>query len=308
MRVLIGYDGSEASDQAIDDLKWAGLPARCEAVVLNAADVAFMPAGELGWIEPDHLIAHQKEAVEQAQISANKAKDHLHDLFPTWEIKAEAHKESPLSALLNKADEWNADLLVVGAHGHSRLGRFLGSVSQILLVHAPCSVRVSRARLAKTRSQVRIVIGVDSSPGSQVAVQAVKNREWPKNTQIRIVSAIGHRLVTMTRVGHLVPPDIPPPGELKNRERAAALQMTDSFANGLRDRFPNVTTVVHEGDAKRIIVNEAEGWEADSIFVGARSLGQLRRFLLGSTSMAIAARARCSVEVVRSLTTGQKPN
>jgi nucleotide-binding universal stress UspA family protein len=299
MRVLIGYDGSEASDQAIDDLKWAGLPTKCEAIVLDAADVALMPASEVGWVQTDYYIAHSKEAVEQAQISANKAKERLQALFPAWDIKAEAHKESPLQALLNKADQWKANLLVVGAHGHSRLGRFLGSTSQILLVHASCSLRVNRARLAKTRSQTRVVIGFDGSSGAQLAVQTVQNRNWSKETQIRIVSAISHRLVEVGRVKHLVPPEIPRPGELENQERAAAIEMTEALTRQLRGRFSDVTTVVHDGDPKQIIVSEAQGWEADSIFVGARSLGQMRRFLLGSTSMAVAARAHCSVEVVR---------
>jgi hypothetical protein len=38
---------------------------------------------------------------------------------------------------------------------------------------------------------------------------------------------------------------------------------------------------------------------ADCIFVGARGLSQVERFLLGSVSSAVAARASCSVEVVR---------
>jgi nucleotide-binding universal stress UspA family protein len=48
------------------------------------------------------------------------------------------------------------------------------------------------------------------------------------------------------------------------------------------------------------IVEGAEGWRADSIFVGACGTGsRLGRFLLGSVSAAVAARAHCSVEVTR---------
>ena len=58
---------------------------------------------------------------------------------------------------------------------------------------------------------------------------------------------------------------------------------------------------LHEGNPKDILVNEAESWAADCIFVGATASGSaLGRVLLGSTSAAIAARAHCSVEVVRS--------
>lgn len=39
MRVLIGYDGSEYSDAAIEDLKKAGLPRDTRAMVVSVADL-----------------------------------------------------------------------------------------------------------------------------------------------------------------------------------------------------------------------------------------------------------------------------
>ncbi|WP_225931558.1 universal stress protein [Leptolyngbya sp. 7M] len=57
----------------------------------------------------------------------------------------------------------------------------------------------------------------------------------------------------------------------------------------------------HQNDAKSSLVEHAETWNADSIFVGANAFaGRLERFIVGSTSAAVAARAHCSVEVVRS--------
>jgi nucleotide-binding universal stress UspA family protein len=56
---------------------------------------------------------------------------------------------------------------------------------------------------------------------------------------------------------------------------------------------------IKEDDPKRALLDEAEKWKADCIFVGATGLGGLDRFLLGSVSSAVAARAHCSVEVVR---------
>ena len=52
-------------------------------------------------------------------------------------------------------------------------------------------------------------------------------------------------------------------------------------------------------DPKQMILQEAEGWGADCIFIGARGLNPLERLLLGSVSRSVAARAHCSVEVVR---------
>jgi len=49
-----------------------------------------------------------------------------------------------------------------------------------------------------------------------------------------------------------------------------------------------------------VLVQVAEEWRADCIFVGATGLtDRFDRFLLGSTAAAVASRAHCSVEVAR---------
>lgn len=57
--------------------------------------------------------------------------------------------------------------------------------------------------------------------------------------------------------------------------------------------------VLRRGDPKRVLVDEAETWSADCIFVGAKGMSRVQRVLLGSVSGAVTARANCSVEVVR---------
>jgi nucleotide-binding universal stress UspA family protein len=61
-----------------------------------------------------------------------------------------------------------------------------------------------------------------------------------------------------------------------------------------------VSSVVDAGDPKRVLVRHAEEFGADCIFTGATGFSsRAERFLLGSVSAAVAARAHCSVEVVR---------
>lgn len=49
----------------------------------------------------------------------------------------------PSSILLEQAKEWPADLIVVGSHNRSEVGRlFLGSVSREIVSKSPCSVMV----------------------------------------------------------------------------------------------------------------------------------------------------------------------
>jgi nucleotide-binding universal stress UspA family protein len=53
-------------------------------------------------------------------------------------------------------------------------------------------------------------------------------------------------------------------------------------------------------DPQTLLTRVAKDWEADCIFVGARKLSRFGRFMIGSVSTAVIARAPCSVEVVRS--------
>jgi nucleotide-binding universal stress UspA family protein len=60
----------------------------------------------------------------------------------------------PEQILLETAKEWNADLIVVGSHGRGFWGRMLlGSVTDALVHHAPCSVLVVRQTNAETRTE-----------------------------------------------------------------------------------------------------------------------------------------------------------
>ena len=47
--------------------------------------------------------------------------------------------------IIDNATNWSADLIVVGSHGWKGLNRFLlGSVSEAVVRHAPCSVEIVR--------------------------------------------------------------------------------------------------------------------------------------------------------------------
>jgi nucleotide-binding universal stress UspA family protein len=57
----------------------------------------------------------------------------------------------PKSMIAHYAKEWEADLIVVGSCDKSRLETFfVGSVSQSVVAHAPCSVLVAKARAPQT--------------------------------------------------------------------------------------------------------------------------------------------------------------
>ena len=281
-KILIAYDGSACSDAALDDLKRAGLPAALEAVVLTVADVILPPPPEE--VPEEQLLIHIPEGIRHAQqhaeqhvreaaALAERAAARVKAAFPGWEVRAEGCGDTPAWAVIKAADSLKADLVVIGSHGHSSVGGrlILGSVSQRVLYEARCSVRVARCREAGREGPARIVIGFNGSPDAERAVEAVTARAWPEGSEARIVTALAAEAQA-------------PPDGVAARLRAAGLTTSD---------------VARAGNPAHVLIEEAEGWGADSIFVGTRDLHGFKHFLTGSVSSAVAARANCSVEVVR---------
>lgn len=309
MKVLVAYDGSEWADAVLDDLKRAGLPLSLSTVVLAVADVFIPPsdeeqAGEAThyYVTPGIRRAHEHAAreLDEARGLAETAVERLKADFPAWEVRAEAHADSPAWAVIKKSDEWRPDLIVVGSQGHAGLGGrlILGSVSQRVLYEARCSVRVARSSRTKdVNSPVRLVIGTDGSPDAGAAIEAVAARSWPKGSEARIISALDTVLA-------VTPDDLQPSVvkwlEVGDEGEAELLrQVFEPSAETLRRAGLDTSVVLRKGNPKRVLVEEAEEWGADSIFVGAKGLRGIDRLLLGSVSASVAGRAPCSVEIVR---------
>jgi nucleotide-binding universal stress UspA family protein len=223
--------------------------------------------------------------------------------FPGWTVSHASYAGSP-SDMLIRADG-ASDLVVVGSQGKSALRRLmLGSVSQNVLTHAVCSVRVGRrppADAAPRGGAVRIVIGIDGSRHSALAVSAVASRVWPAKTEVKVVAALDLKLLSV--LASPTPSAWARPwfdaAPASDDARAWACEAVAAVAAELRSAGLTASPVVEEADAKQFLVQEAERWSADCIFVGAKGHSAIERFLLGSVSASVAARAPCSVEVVR---------
>jgi len=308
MKLLIAYDGSECADAAIDGIRQAGLPDEADAVVVSAADV-FVPPPYDEKIDntfplyvPEGIRfahAHAERELEKARALTIKAGDRIKSRFPRWNIQLEAVADSPAWALISKADVWKPDLVIVGSHGHSVLGGrlILGSVSQRVLYDARCSVRVARQTRA-SESPLRILICTDGSSDAEMAVDAVARRHWPAGSEANL-------LIVLDTV-MFVTPNADQPSIVKwvevGDEKSCdwVRELLAPLAEKLRRAGLTTSILIKEGNPKEVIVETAEAWKADSIFMGAKGLRGIDRILLGSVSAAVAARAHCSVEVVRS--------
>lgn len=313
MKILIAYDGSSCSEVALDDLMRSGLPASCEALVISVAEVWLPPPGgdfEVSGIKLDQRLERilqnrlekDQTVVAEASTLSNHAKQRLQRLFPEWRVKAEASYGSPAWEILTRADELRPDLVVVGSHGRSGIRRFfLGSISQKVLTEAHCPVRVARGRDSADGAGMRLIIGFDGSRGAEEAVEEVSDRSWPQDTEVHLLAATAQ--LTPSAIERFVPPVAHLGEEVSGSEREWVERRAEDALTILRSKGLSATLQLRSGNPKDVLVEEAERWNADCIFVGANACGsRLERFLLGSTAAAVAARAHCSVEVVRKTT------
>ncbi len=287
MKILLAYDGSDCARAAVDDLLQAGLPVTAEVRVISITE---------SWMPPpsSYEVMAGRNQESEALLQAREAAVAIRTAFPQWEVTPQTQMGSPGSILLEIADHWNPDLIVVGSHGRTALGRLiLGSVSQKVVTAAHCSVRVARGKISEPDTPVRLIVGLDGSAGAAAAADTVVARNWPVGTEVRLVNATWDLPLVGTEAAA---------AELAAWVREAKQQLEvkmNETKEKLQARGLQVSMVIEQQDPKHLLCDEAEKWGADCIFVGAQGISKIERLLLGSVSAAVAARAHCSVEVVR---------
>jgi len=312
MRVLVGYDGSESANAVIEDLRRGGLPPNVEAVVLCIeTDYPMQVLAGLQAAEAEKQGAAAGLAkglptnlFDVAQEVAARGLHKLRLAFPNWQIECYGAVGSPYYKLLKMAEEWRPDLVAVGSHGRGLFSRAIfGSVSQFVVNHAACNVRVSRVPLFTPDTPPVLVIGLDGSGGSLDAVDAVAKRSWPEGTRIEVAIALD------SKFQYLVPEyDYPISrwGQYSNSEMKTMLESLASRSVArLRAAKLEARYQVYEGEAASVLCGAAEKLQADCIFLGAKGHSAVEQIIMGSVSSEVAASARCSVEIVRPKDVGE---
>ena len=230
----------------------------------------------------------------------------------------------PGPKLCDLAQTWNADLLIVGSRGMSGISQLLmGSVSNHVLHHAPCSVLIvhgpgASGSLSKPMARdsteqsdhrpQRILVPVDRSELSKNAMETAIALAKLYQADIRLI--------------HIIDGDEPGmPPNLIFSDSQYVLQQSDllfsqykqewnRFINGwwqwlqqcvdeIEAEGPAAICDVMQGRTGPQICEVAQDWSADLIVMGCRGLSGLKELVVGSVSYYVSHRAPCSVFVAR---------
>lgn len=148
MKILLAIDGSSFSDAAVNEIASRPWPAESEVRIISVVEPPLLPTVET-WVPPENYIeALEQAGEEQGQSIVSKAADRITDAQrDKLRVATEIVKGYPKHAIIETAEGWGADLIVVGSHGYRGLTRlWLGSVSQAVALHAKCSVEIVRSR------------------------------------------------------------------------------------------------------------------------------------------------------------------
>lgn len=283
MKVLIGYNGTRIAIDALGDLERAGLPEDIEVNILCLSGDASGSA---------------LDSKNEAMLQTENATDRFAERFRFRNVKAETCSGSPSREILNRAKSFVPDLIVLGEETWDEDEIRRRNVSQKILMGAGCSVRIARYKQGRDEaSPPRIVIGYDGLPGGRLAVEAVLGRTWPANTKVRLVVVTDSAV--LGSIGRFSPQMTNPQVEAK-----IAGQWAQTLAEAPLKRLSyaglDAALWVESGCPKQVLVDVADSWDADSIFLGPHCLkNPVQQVTLGSVSAGVAARAACSVEVVR---------
>lgn len=145
MRILLAIDGSPSSEAAIDEVCRRPWPPDSEVRIVTVISRFESMLMQTGYHEKqvyDDVLEH--ESMETARRLYDIAST-IGQRAPYLHVTPKLLVGKPADAILEEAEQWGADLIVVGSHGYGPVKRFfLGSVSLSIAIHAPCSVEIVR--------------------------------------------------------------------------------------------------------------------------------------------------------------------
>jgi nucleotide-binding universal stress UspA family protein len=144
LRILLATDGSDFSRAAARSIAMRPWPQASEVKIVSVVHLSDPTIGRLSDL-PEEVALIESEILSQGEEDVNAAQKIL--AGAGLKVTTSVLKGYPKSVIVDEAERWGADLIVVGSHGRRGIPRLLmGSVSEAVAMHAHCSVEVIRDR------------------------------------------------------------------------------------------------------------------------------------------------------------------
>jgi nucleotide-binding universal stress UspA family protein len=281
MRILLGTDGSQDAIRAADWLARFPVPPDSPILIVSVLPRLGPRAAE----HEDALHAQAREVVENARsrLAPRPADVRL--------LEANVRE-----GLLRAAEDWKADMIVLGARGLGGLElALLGSVSLGVAREARCAVMIVKGAAKELQ---RVVVGLDGSDDSRGALRLVTALPLAPDTEVLLVGVAEKIHFPRSAPGLVAEPLHAIIGEIEGEERARKEQILVAAENTI-ERKVRVQRRSVVGNPPDEIVAAARATDAQLIVLGSRGLGGIQRLVLGSVSEGVLLQSECTVLITR---------
>lgn len=281
MKIVLAVDGSKYGRWATE---WIVQVPFVKPPQVTALHVVDLTALRTSFVMQPMMIAYErvlrdeeKRLETQARRVSAETKARLASLKVPAKVVIE---KGPVVPTILKRAGGPRNLVVLGDRGLSDLDRFfLGAVSTQVALHAACSVLVVKQPPRPLR---RVLLAVDGSKASDRALQfLLREIEPPGENRIEVVVLYVLPAFAYAQVA------------------VAGMVLSHQYAEKLTAAGYRVKERFVPGNAADEIVKAAASQRADLIVAGAKGLGAVGRFLLGSVSSRVVRHSPCSILIVR---------
>ncbi|TLY23532.1 MAG: universal stress protein [Nitrospirae bacterium] len=287
MNVLVATDGSKYGQWG---LNWVAKLPFVEPPLVTALYVLDIAALRAPFLAQPVMAGNERyiqEEIQRMEARSVKVLKEAKQQLASLKLTGTACKEQGAVApvILKRAPKRDG-LLVVGSQGLDALDRFmLGSVSTNLIHHATCPVLVIKGQAVPLR---RIILATDGSDASAKALAFVLSKFQPDRS-----TGNGGLVPIHVSVIHVMP-IVKYPGLKEAGHRLVEQNVRKLVKEGF-----TAEPLCQLGKPAQEIMKVASKQHADLIVMGAKGLGAIARFLLGSVSTRVVQHANCAVLVVR---------
>ncbi len=286
MKILSAHDGSQYGKWAMGWLGRLPLAVLSDITVLHVVDLASVRAP---FVVQPVVVGNElfiREEIDRLEKRANETVAEAKQSLAAMKLEGKVVKEHGAigNTILQKAPKRDG-MIVLGNRGLGALDRLmLGSVSMQVALHAPCPVLIVKER---PRPIQRILFATDGSKTSGRVLRFLTTHMLP------ILKGRHGKSPIEVVVAHAMP--LPNHSELKE----SGSRLVHGSAEKLIAAGYRVVEVVGLGKPADTILKIAAKTKPDVVVTGAKGLGAIARFFLGSVSYQLAQHTTCSVLIVR---------
>ena len=145
---------------------------------------------------------------------------------------------------------------------------------------------------------MKLLLAVDSVASAELLAGSIAARPWSPGTLARVLTVIDYILIPVDLVNEtggqmkLIRP------EMERRARSVTARAVELLRQSGVEAEEDIST----GDARTVILDTADEWSTDLIFIRSHVYSDITRWMLGSVAQEVLRRASCSVEIVRAAT------